>query len=80
MRQRCAGWAATAGFLAAIGLGSSARAQETEIAIKDVPRAVMDSAKAKFPGAKMREASKETDYYEFHLTTVDKKSAGSRNE
>jgi hypothetical protein len=61
MRQRCAGWAATAGFLAAIGLGSSARAQETEIAIKDVPRAVMDSAKAKFPGATMREAAKETE-------------------
>jgi hypothetical protein len=48
--------------------------------LDQVPKTVMDSAKAKFPGAKMREASKETDYYEFHLTTVDKKSAGSRNE
>ena len=49
-----------AGFVAVLGLASGARAQQ-EIPLKRVPRAVMNSAKAKFPGAKIKVASAETE-------------------
>jgi uncharacterized membrane protein YkoI len=52
---------AAAGFLGLFGLASCARAQEEKIKLDQVPKAVMDSAKDKFPGAEMREASKETE-------------------
>lgn len=55
---------AGAGVLAAVfacGLTSPARADEQDLAIKDVPKPVMDSAKAKFPGAVFTGASKETE-------------------
>ena len=50
-----------AGFLAVLGLASGTRAQGGEIPLKRVPKAVMNSAKAKFPGAKIKVASEETE-------------------
>lgn len=50
-----------AGMLGLVSLASGVRAQESEIKLDQVPKAVMDSAKAKFPGAVIREASKETE-------------------
>jgi hypothetical protein len=50
-----------AGLLGLFALASGARAQEVEIKLDQVPKAVMDSAQAKFSGAKIREASKETE-------------------
>jgi Putative beta-lactamase-inhibitor-like, PepSY-like len=43
------------------GFSSVARAQEAEIPLDQVPKAVMDSARAKFPGARIKEAAKETE-------------------
>jgi uncharacterized membrane protein YkoI len=71
------GWVVAAGLLGLVGLGSGAVAQETQIKLDDVPKAVMDSAKAKFPGAKMRDASKETEdgktVFELSMTHEDHK-------
>src|SRR5262245_54956287 len=62
MTTRCAwGLVAAAGLAGLLALGSGARAQEEKIKLDQVPKDVMDSATAKFPGAKMREASKETE-------------------
>src|SRR3982074_1857498 len=49
-----------AGLLAVLGLASGTRAQEGEIPLDRLPKAVMDSAKAKFPGAEIKLASEET--------------------
>jgi hypothetical protein len=49
------------GLAATLGIGSRAAAQEVEIALNQVPKAVMDAAKTKFPGADIKEASKETE-------------------
>jgi uncharacterized membrane protein YkoI len=49
------------GLGAALGTGSRAAAQEVEIALNQVPKAVIDAAKAKFPGGEIKEASKETE-------------------
>ncbi|WZO98073.1 PepSY-like domain-containing protein [Isosphaeraceae bacterium EP7] len=49
---------ALAGLLAPI---SGARADEEKVALKDVPRAVMDSLKKAFPKAEIVEAEKETE-------------------
>lgn len=43
-----------------VGL-APARADEKEIPLKDVPKAVIDAIKAKFPGAKLKEAAKEEE-------------------
>src|SRR5262249_39670077 len=57
---------------------------ETEVPEKVVPEAVTQAVKDKYPGAKVDlvesvkkgpKVKKEVDYYEFHLTTADKKSA-----
>lgn len=48
-------------FLVPLAACSVARAQEAEIPLNQVPRAVMDSAKTKFPGARIKEAAKETE-------------------
>jgi uncharacterized membrane protein YkoI len=62
MMTRCfSGRAAVAVVLGMFTLASGVEAQETEIKLDQVPKVVMDSAKAKFPGAKMREASKEIE-------------------
>ena len=50
-----------AGLLAVLGLASGTRAQEGEIPLDRVPKAVMNSAKARFPGAKIKVASEETE-------------------
>ena len=50
-----------AGLLAVLGLASGTRAQEGEIPLDRVPKAVMNSAKAKFPEAEIKEASEETE-------------------
>jgi hypothetical protein len=50
-----------AGFLAVIGLVSGTRAQGQEISLKRVPKAVMKSAKTKFPGATIKVASEERE-------------------
>jgi hypothetical protein len=52
---------AVAGFLAVLGLASGARAQEEKIPLHRVPKAVMNSAKARFPGAEIKQATKETE-------------------
>jgi len=52
---------AIASLAALMALSSGAKAQEAEIRLDQVPRAVMDSARAKFPGAGIKEASKETE-------------------
>ena len=59
--KRGMGFMTAAGFLAVLGLASGTRAQEGEIPLKRVPKAVMNSAKAKFPGAKITVASAETE-------------------
>ena len=48
-------------FLTVLGLGSGTRAQEEGIPLVRVPKAVMKSAKAAFPGAKIKVASEETE-------------------
>jgi uncharacterized membrane protein YkoI len=55
--------AGAAGALGVVVLaaGAGARAQEAEIPVSQVPKPVMDSARAKFPGATVREAAKETE-------------------
>jgi hypothetical protein len=50
-----------AGFLAVLGLAPVTQAQEGEISLDRVPKAVMNAAKAKFPGAKIQHASEETE-------------------
>jgi hypothetical protein len=50
-----------AGFLAVLGLATGTRAQEGELPLDRVPKAVMDSAKARFPGAEIKAASEETE-------------------
>jgi hypothetical protein len=50
-----------AGFLAVLGLAPGTRAEDGRIPPDRVPRAVMDAAKARFPGAKIRQASEETE-------------------
>jgi hypothetical protein len=47
--------------VAVLGLASGTRAQGGEIPLDRVPRAVMDSAKARFPGAEIKGASEETE-------------------
>jgi hypothetical protein len=52
---------AVAGFLAVLGLASGTRAQEEKIPLHRVPKTVLTSAKAKFPGSEIKKASKETE-------------------
>jgi uncharacterized membrane protein YkoI len=63
---------AVACVLGLFTLSQAARAQEAEIPLDQVPKAVADSAKAKFPGARWREAAKETEdgktVYELSIT------------
>jgi hypothetical protein len=49
------------GFLAVLGLATVTRAEEGEIPLDRVPKAVMSSAKAKFPGAAIKVASEEAE-------------------
>jgi hypothetical protein len=60
------------GALSVFTLATSARAQEAEIPLDQVPKAVKDAATAKFPGAEWRGAAKETKegktLYEMSIT------------
>jgi hypothetical protein len=58
MRIAAAVTVASLGLLVA---ASSGRADEEKVALKDVPKAVLDAIKAKFPGAELTEAAKETE-------------------
>jgi hypothetical protein len=49
-----------AGLLAVLGLASATRAQEGKIPLHRVPKAVLTAAKARFSGAEIKQASKET--------------------
>lgn len=72
MTKRLGGWVAIVGILGWLGIGSAVAAQEVEIKVDQVPKAVRDSAKAKFPGAKHRGAARETEeaktLYEISMT------------
>jgi hypothetical protein len=77
MTKLATGMVAVVGILGLFGPVSGARAQEAEIALDKVPKAVMDSAKDKFPGADIKEASTETEngktVYELEMTHEKKK-------
>jgi uncharacterized membrane protein YkoI len=64
--------ALTAAVLGLFALATSVRADEVEIPLDQLPKAVADSAKAKFPGATWKEAAKETEdgktVYEIEMT------------
>jgi len=47
--------------IALFGLVLSTRAQEAAVGLDQVPKVIMDSARAKFPAAKIKAASKETE-------------------
>jgi uncharacterized membrane protein YkoI len=72
MTSRFSGCLAVAGLLSLLELASGARAQEVEIKLDEVPRAVIDAAKDKFPGAEHRGAARETEdgktVYEIAMT------------
>src|SRR4029077_21120441 len=65
------------GALSVFTLASSARAQEVEIRLDQVPKAIKDATDGKFPGAKWRGASKETEdgqtVYEMSITHKEHK-------
>jgi uncharacterized membrane protein YkoI len=65
------------GLLAGFAFASVAKAQEAEIPVDQVPKAVIDSSRAKFPGARIREAARETEdgktVFELALTHDGKK-------
>jgi hypothetical protein len=50
-----------AGFLALLGLTAVTRAGDNVIPVDRLPRAVLSTAKAKFPGAKIQQATEETE-------------------
>jgi hypothetical protein len=52
---------AAAGFVAVLGFASGTPAQEEQIPLHRVPKAVLTSAKARFPGAEIKQATKETE-------------------
>ena len=59
--QRTLAQMAFVGVLALCGRAFEARGEEFEIAPDRLPRAVLNAAKAKFPGAAIRGASRETE-------------------
>ena len=72
MTRTVSEWVAAVSLLGVFGLTSGTQAQEVAIKLDQVPKAVMDAATAKFPGAKFRGASKETEdgktVFELELT------------
>jgi hypothetical protein len=69
--------ALTAAALGLFALATSVRADEVEIPLDQLPKAVADAAKAKFPHAKWREAARETEdgktLYEIAMTDAGHK-------
>ncbi|HEV3162452.1 MAG TPA: PepSY-like domain-containing protein [Isosphaeraceae bacterium] len=47
--------------LVLLAIGSNIHADEQKVALKDVPKVVLDAVKAKFPGAELTGAEKETE-------------------
>jgi uncharacterized membrane protein YkoI len=72
MEKQSWGGMVVVGILGLLGLGSGVCAQEVQIKLDQVPKAVMESARAKFPGAVHRGAARETEegktVYELALT------------
>ena len=60
MRSRFRGLAACAALVFWLA-GSAAWAKEEEVPLEKLPKAVVDAVKAKFPGARLLEAYKETE-------------------
>ena len=58
MKTAVVGFVVTLGML---GFVSAVRADEEEVPLKDVPKVVLDAVKARFPGAELKEAAKETE-------------------
>lgn len=65
-------WMAAIGILLVLVAAPRARAQEVEVPLNQVPKAVLDAGKSLFPSATLREASKETEngklVYELAMT------------
>jgi hypothetical protein len=59
--MKAATMALTVAILGTLPLGARARVDEAKVPLKDVPQAVLHAVKAKFPGAELKEASKETE-------------------
>jgi hypothetical protein len=64
-------------LLGGFGLVLGVRAGEEKVALKDVPKAVLDTFKARFPHAEIKQVEKETDadnevVYEFGITADGK--------
>jgi uncharacterized membrane protein YkoI len=74
---RFAGWMGAVLIASVCGVTASARAQEMDIPLDQLPKPVLNAAKAKFPGAELRGAAKETEdgktVYEVSLTHKTKK-------
>ena len=74
--MRIFGWMEAITALGLLVVAPGAQADEEEIPLKDVPRAVIDAVKAKFPDAKMKKAVKEEEdgrtVYELSFTHEDK--------
>jgi hypothetical protein len=77
MTMRTAYGMISVGTLSLFTWATTARAQETEIPIDQVPQVVQDAAKAKFPGAEWRGAAKEVEegktVYEMSITHKEHK-------
>lgn len=62
--------------LGLLGMTAAARADEEKIPLKDVPKAVLDAVKARYPGAELKGAEKEVEdgktTYEIALTDKGK--------
>lgn len=82
--KRTAGWVAVVGLVGVLGLGPGARADEEEIPLDRVPKAVIDAGKALFPRARVREASKETErgatVYELAMTNEGRRTDATFRE
>ena len=74
--MRIFGWIEAITALGLLVVATGARADEEKIPLDDVPRAVIDAVKVKFPDAKIKKAVKEeedgTTVYELSFTHEDK--------
>ena len=72
----CKRWMSAAALLGLLGLSGPAFGDEKKVAVEDLPKAVLKAAKAKFPEAKIRGASKEVEggetMYEVELSVDGK--------
>ena len=59
--KKLAGWFAGVAVVAVATLGVALRADEEKVAIDKLPKAVVDAIKARFAGAELKAAEKETE-------------------